>query len=100
MIQVRAQPALAASLRMTDQARERTREPSRGRRDPDSAARDLDRPSNPYAYFYLGRAYREKNYDQAMTFFKRAEIGFGANPAWLGETLAFEGLANEQSGPD
>ena len=28
----------------------------------------------------------------------RAQTHFGANPQWLGETLAFEGLTNEQSG--
>ena len=55
--------------------------------------------SNPYAYFYLGRAYLgKKNYDQAITFLNRAETRLGANPQWLGETLAFEGLVNEQSG--
>ena len=55
--------------------------------------------SNPYAYFYLGRAYMlKKNYDQAITFLKRAENRFGTNPQWLGETLAFEGMSNEQSG--
>ena len=55
--------------------------------------------SNPYAYFYLGRAYLErKNYPQAITFLNRAEARLGANPQWLGEALAFEGLANEQAG--
>ena len=50
-------------------------------------------PSNSYAYFYLGRAYiASKNYGQALTFFKRAEIGIAANSHWLGETLAFEGV--------
>jgi tetratricopeptide (TPR) repeat protein len=74
---------------------------------PDEAIRELSRavsvdPSDPYAYFYLGRAYiAEKNYAQAMTFLKRAEIGFGSqNAAWLSETLGFEGLAYEESGRD
>jgi tetratricopeptide (TPR) repeat protein len=91
-------PALAASLRVTDQARD---EILKGR--PDDALETLTRAisidaSNPYAYFYLGRAYLgKKNYQQALTFFTRAETQFGANAQWRGETLAFEGLVNEQS---
>src|SRR5579871_2171315 len=92
-------PALAASLRITDQARDEILK----NRDGD-AIETLTRAvsidgSNPYAYFYLGRAYLgKKNYDQALTFLTRAETHFGGNPQWLGETLAFEGLVNEQSG--
>jgi hypothetical protein len=93
------QPALAASLRVTDQARDEILSHHEG-----DAIQTLARAisidgSNPYAYFYLGRAYLgKKNYDQAITFLNRAELRFGANPEWLGETLAFEGLVNEQSG--
>ena len=93
------QPALAASLRVTDQAREQIL----NHHEDDalhtlSTAMSID-GSNPYAYFYLGRAFlAKKNYDQATTFFTRAENNFGNNPQWLGETLAFEGLANEQAG--
>ena len=92
-------PALAASLRITNQARDQILK----NRDGD-AIQTLTRAisidgSNPYAYFYLGRAYLgKKNYDQALTFLTRAEKHFGGNPQWLGETLAFEGLVNEQSG--
>jgi tetratricopeptide (TPR) repeat protein len=94
-----SQPALAASLRLTDQARDEILNHHE-----DDAIQTLQRAisidgSNPYAYFYVGRAYLgKKNYDQSTTFFKRAETRFGANPEWLGETLSFEGLANEQSG--
>jgi len=93
------QPALAASLRVTDQARDEILRHHEG-----DAIQTLTRAisidgSNPYAYFYLGRAYLgKKDYDQALTFLTRAETHFGANPQWLGETLAFEGLVNEQSG--
>jgi TolA-binding protein len=93
------QPALAASLRITDQARDQILNHQE-----DDAIQTLQRAisidgSNPYAYFYVGRAFlAKKNYDQSITFFKRAESRFATNPAWLGETLAFEGLANEQSG--
>jgi len=93
------QPALAASLRVTDQAREEIVSHREG-----DAIQTLGRAisidgSNPYAYFYLGRAYLErKNYPQAITFLNRAEARLGANPQWLGEALAFEGLANEQAG--
>jgi TolA-binding protein len=92
-------PALAASLRVADQAREQILKGQEG-----DALQILQRAisidaSNPYAYFYLGRANLEKkNYDQALTFFTRAETQFGGNPQWLGETLAFEGLVNERSG--
>jgi len=94
-----AQPALAASLRVTDQARDEILNHHE-----DDAIQTLQRAisidgSNPYAFFYVGRAYlAKKNYDQAITFFKRAENRLAVNPQWLGETLAFEGLANEESG--
>ncbi len=92
-------PARAASLRITEQQRV---ELERGHTD--DAIRELAHavsidPSNSYAYFYLGRAYvARKDYAQAQTFFKRAEIGLASNSAWLGEIYAFEGLALEQSG--
>jgi Tetratricopeptide repeat len=92
-------PARAASLRITEQQRV---ELERGHTD--EAIRELAHaisidPSNSYAYFYLGRAYvARKDYGQALTFFKRAEIGLVSNSAWLGETYAFEGLSLEQAG--
>lgn len=92
-------PARAASLRITEEERV---ELERGHTD--DAIRELAHaisidPSNSYAYFYLGRAYvARRDYRQAQTFFKRAEIGLAANSAWLGECYAFEGLSLEQSG--
>lgn len=92
-------PALAASLRITDQAREEILAQREG-----DAIQALGRAisidsANPYAYFYLGRAYlKRQNLAQAITFLHRAEIGFRGDPEWLSETLAFEGLAQEQSG--
>ena len=92
-------PARAASLRITEKQRV---ELEKGH--VDDAVRELAHaisidPSNSYAYFYLGRAYvARKGYPQALTFFKRAEIGLASNSAWLGEIYAFEGLALEQSG--
>src|SRR5580700_2075270 len=92
-------PARAASLRITEQQRV---ELERGHTD--DAIRELAHaisldPSNSYAYFYLGRAYiARRNYGQAQTFFKRAEIGVASNSAWLGETYAFEGVCLEQAG--
>jgi hypothetical protein len=99
MIEKTTDPALAASLRITEKARVEI-----GEGHPDDAIRDLAYavsidPSNSYAYFFLGRAYAaKKDYAQAITFFKRAETGVGKNPAWLGETYAFEGLSYEESG--
>jgi hypothetical protein len=92
-------PARAASLRITEQQRV---ELERGHTD--DAIRELAHaisidPSNSYAYFYLGRAYiARRDYGQAQTFFKRAEIGVASNSAWLGETYAFEGVCLEQAG--
>ena len=92
-------PARAASLRITEQQRI---ELERGHTD--DAIRELEHaisidPSNSYAYFYLGSAYvARKDYGQAETFFKRAEIGVASNSAWLGETYAFEGVCLEQAG--
>jgi hypothetical protein len=92
-------PARAASLRITEQQRV---ELERGHTD--DAIRELAHaisidPSNSYAYFYLGRAYiARRDYGQAQTFFRRAEIGVASNSAWLGETYAFEGVCLEQAG--
>ena len=92
-------PARAAALRVTEQARV---DLAAGKTD--EALRDLGRavsidPGNPFGYFYLGRAYIARgNYAQALTFFKRAEIGFGARPDWLGETVGFEGACYEELG--
>ena len=94
-------PARVASLRVTEEAR---RQLAAGQ--PDEAIRALGRAisidaSNPYAYFYLGRSYFvRKQYDQALTFLARAEIGMGTDPAWLGETLGFEGACYEELGRD
>jgi tetratricopeptide (TPR) repeat protein len=99
IIAATSDPARAASLRITEQGRIAL---IAGRAS--DAIRELSRAvsvdsNDPYAYFYLGRAYIAKNnLVQAITFLKRAEIGFGQNPQWLGETLAFEGLAYEQGG--
>jgi hypothetical protein len=92
-------PARAASLRITEQARLAIEKGNQ-----DDAIRDLARavsidPGNSFAYFYLGRAYiGKKDYAQAVTFFKRSEIGVGGNPQWLGEAYAFEGQSYEQQG--
>ena len=99
LIDTAPNPARAASLRITE--RERV-ELERG--NTNDAIRELAHaisidPSNSYAYFYLARAYAtRKDYAQASTFFRRAEIGLGTNPLWLGETYAFEGLSLEQAG--
>jgi len=92
-------PARAAALRVTEQARV---ELAAGKTD--DALRDLGRavsidPGNPFEYFYLGRVYIARgNYAQALTFLQRAELGFGARPDWLGETIGFEGACDEELG--
>ncbi len=92
-------PARAASLRITEAQRV---ELERGHTE--DAIRELAHaisidPSDSYAYFYLGRAYvARRDYGQAQTFFRRAEIGLASNSAWLGEAYAFEGLSLEQEG--
>ena len=99
MIATAPTPARAASLRITEQERV---ELDQGHTD--EAIRELAHaisidPSNSYAYFYLGRAYvARRDYGQAQTFFRRAEIGLAANSAWLGECYAFEGQSMEEAG--
>jgi tetratricopeptide (TPR) repeat protein len=93
------QPALNASLRFAEQGR-KSLEASK----PDDAIRDLGRaisidPTDPYAYFYLGRAYMmKKDYQQALAFFGRSEVGLRTVPAWLGEVKSFEGACLEEQG--
>lgn len=92
-------PSLVASMRVTEQAR---KELARGKTD--DAIRTLGRavsiePANPFEYFYLGRSYMvKKNYQQALTFFKRAEIGLGSRPDWHGAALSYEGACYEVLG--
>jgi hypothetical protein len=94
-----ATPDLAASLRVTEQAR---LELAKG--DANTALRDLGHavsidPGNPFAYYYLGRTYLARHdYVQAGTFFQRAELGFTGRPDWLGETLSYAGACDEQLG--
>ncbi len=93
------QPALNASLRFAEDGR-KALEASK----PDDAIRDLGRaisidPTDPYAYFYLGRAYMlKKDYPQALAFFGRSEVGVRTVPAWLGEVKSFEGACLEEQG--
>jgi hypothetical protein len=99
MIDTAPTPARAASLRITEAQRVALEQGHT-----DNAIRELAYavsidPSNSYAYFFLGRAYvARRDYGQAETFFKRAEIGLASNSAWLGEAYAFEGLSLEQAG--
>ncbi len=93
------QPALNASLRFVEQGRQ-----ALGASRLDDAIRDLGRavsidPTDPYAYFYLGRAYMiKKDYGQALAFFGRSEVGLRTTPAWLGEAKGFEGACLEEQG--
>ena len=93
------QPALNASLRFVEQGRHAI-----GASRLDEAIRDLGRavsidPTDPYAYFYLGRAYMiKKDYGQALAFFGRSEVGLRTTPAWLGEAKGFEGACLEEQG--
>src|SRR4029077_19745163 len=86
-------------LRFTEEARRQLTE-----KKTDEAIRTLARavsidPGNPFEYFLLGRAYVTKgNCQQAMTFFKRAEIGFASRPDWLAETFSREGACYEEAG--
>jgi len=92
-------PTLAASLRLTESARKRLDEGHL-----DGAMRDLARavsldPSDAFAYYYLGRAYLTRaNYTQALTFFRRAEIGFNGRAEWAAEALSYEGICDEELG--
>ncbi|HUY17666.1 MAG TPA: tetratricopeptide repeat protein [Candidatus Binataceae bacterium] len=101
LIEKTTDASLVASLRVTEQARVQL-----GENHPDEAIRTLGHAlsidaDNPYAYFYLGRAWlMKKEYRQALTFFSRAELGLGSNPPWLGETVSFEGVCYEELNRD
>jgi tetratricopeptide (TPR) repeat protein len=90
---------LAASLRLTESGRKLLVDGQ-----VDDAMRDLTRaisldPSDAFAYYYLARAYlARKNYMQALTFFRRAEIGFNGRPDWAAEALSYEGICEEELG--
>jgi Tetratricopeptide repeat len=94
-----SQPTLDASLRATEQGRQALE-----RSKPDDAIRDFGRavsidPTDPYAYFYLGRAYMmKKDCPQALAFFARSEVGLRTVPAWLGEAKSYEGACLEEQG--
>jgi tetratricopeptide (TPR) repeat protein len=98
-INTKVSPALAASLRLTEGARK-----SIAGGQVDDAMRELARalsldPADAFAYYYLGRAYLlKKNYTQALTFFRRAEIGFNGRSDWSAEALSYEGLCDEELG--
>ncbi len=99
LIEKTGDPSLSASLRTTEEARNEIADNHF-----DEAIRTLGRAvsidsGNAYAYFYLGRAYlMKKDYNQALTFFSRAEMGLNSDPAWLGETIGFEGACYEELG--
>lgn len=92
-------PSLAASLRVTEGARKQLVDGQI-----EEAMRALARAvsldgSSAFAYYFLGRAYLKKgNYSQALTFFRRAQIGFARRPDWTGETLSYEGICDELLG--
>jgi tetratricopeptide (TPR) repeat protein len=92
-------PGLAASLRLTEEGRKQLAD-----RQTDEAMRSLARavsvdPGDAFAYYYLGRAHlQRKNYEQALTFFRRAEVGFSARPDWMAEALTYEGACDEELG--
>jgi hypothetical protein len=92
-------PALAASLRLTEGARKQLAVGLT-----DDAMRELARavsldPSDAFAYYYLGRGYlQKKNYEQALTFFRRAEIGFSGRADWSAEVLSYDGACDEELG--
>jgi hypothetical protein len=94
-----SQPTLSASLRAAEQARQ-----ALGASRLDDAIRDLGYavsidPTDPYAYFYLGRAYMmKKDCPQALAFFGRSEVGLRTVPEWLGEAKSFEGACLEEQG--
>jgi hypothetical protein len=98
-IKTAGSPSLAASMRLTEEAR---KDLAAGKTD--EAIRTLARaisidPADPFEYFYLGRSYMaRKNYAQAITFLKRAEIGLGARPEWYGAIEAYEGACYEVLG--
>jgi len=92
-------PASAASLRLTESARQHLADGK-----VDDAMRELARaisldPADAFAYYYLGRVYFfRKNYKQAVTFFRRAAIGFNGRPDWTAEAFSYQGICDEEMG--
>jgi TolA-binding protein len=94
-------PAMVASLRLTESARKHLADGQ-----VDDAMRDLAGAvsldsADAFAYYYLGRAYlAKKDYMEALTFFRRAEIGFNGRADWTAEALSYEGICEEELGKD
>ena len=50
--------------------------------------------SNPYGYYYLGKAqHKLGRHRESLNFLEVAESSFGSEPYWLSETLALKGDA-------
>jgi TolA-binding protein len=94
-------PAMVASLRLTESARKHLVDGQ-----VNDAMRDLAGAisldsADAFAYYYLGRAYlAKKDYMEALTFFRRAEIGFNGRADWTAEALSYEGICEEELGKD
>ncbi|MGH7832948.1 MAG: tetratricopeptide repeat protein [Candidatus Binatia bacterium] len=88
----RTSPQRAASIRLTEEGRKLLEAEEYGK-----ALSRLERSitidsSNPYAYYYLGKAHHKMGrHREALNFLEVAESSFAAEPYWLSETLALKG---------
>jgi tetratricopeptide (TPR) repeat protein len=91
-ISPRTSPQRAASIRLTEEGRKLL--------EAEEYAKALSRlersitidSSNPYAYYYLGKAHHKMGrHRESLNFLDVAESSFAAEPYWLSETLALKG---------
>lgn len=98
LIAVAEPGALQTSLELTARARQALEDRAVGQ-----AIRTLGSalsvdPTDAYAYFYLGRAYLQKqNYAQALVFLRRAEQGLRSRLNWYVLVKVLEGVCYEFS---
>jgi tetratricopeptide (TPR) repeat protein len=91
-ISPRTSPQRAASIRLTEEGRKLLEAEEYGK-----ALSRLERSitidsSNPYGYYYLGKAqHKLGRHRESLNFLEVAESSFGAEPYWLSETLALKG---------
>jgi predicted Zn-dependent protease len=91
-ISPRTSPQRAASIRLTEEGRKLLEAEEYGK-----ALSRLERSitidsSNPYGYYYLGKAHHKMGrHRESLNFLEVAESSFAAEPYWLSETLALKG---------
>jgi tetratricopeptide (TPR) repeat protein len=91
-ISPRTSPQRAASIRLTEEGRRLLEAQEYGKALSRLESSITIDSSNPYAYYYLGKAnHKLGRHRDALNFLEVAEPSFAAEPYWLSETLALKG---------